>query len=144
MHNYGGIKNARSDNLTLPWYNKSQWRHIERDGVSNERHLDCLLNHLFRRRSKRTPKLRVTGLCEGNPPVTSGFPHKRPVTRIKFHLMTSPCSRLMFSKMLLRVAYYAISITEGITFPCQKYWHCKCQIYIMWYNMKITYGLIKR
>ena len=44
----------------------SQWRHNERDGVSNHRRNDCLLNHLFRRRSKKTSKLRVTGLCEGN------------------------------------------------------------------------------
>ena len=42
------------------------WRHNERDDVSNHRHFDCLLNHLFRRRSKKTSKLRVTGLCEGN------------------------------------------------------------------------------
>ena len=35
--------------------------------------LDCLLNRVFRCRSK----LRVTGLCEGNSPVNS--PHKRPV-----------------------------------------------------------------
>ena len=42
-----------------------QWRHIEHDGVSNHRRLDCLLNHLFRRRSKKTSKIRVTGLCEG-------------------------------------------------------------------------------
>ena len=32
---------------------------------------------LFRRRSKKTWKLRVTGLCEGNPPVTGGFPSQR-------------------------------------------------------------------
>ena len=35
----------------------------------------------FRRRSKKTSKLRVTGLCEGNPFVTGGSPHKGPVTR---------------------------------------------------------------
>ena len=51
-----------------------QWRHNESDGVSNHRRLDCLLNHLFRRRSKKTAKLRVTGLCEGNSPVTGEFP----------------------------------------------------------------------
>ena len=39
--------------------------HNEHDDVSNYRHLDCLLNCLFRRRSKKTSKLRVTGLCEG-------------------------------------------------------------------------------
>ena len=46
-----------------------QWRHNERDGVSNHRRLDCLLNRLFRRRSTKPPK--------GNPPVTGGFPSQR-------------------------------------------------------------------
>ena len=54
-----------------------QSRHNECDGVSNHRRLDCLLNRLFRRRSKKTSKLSVTGLCEGNPPVTDGFPSQR-------------------------------------------------------------------
>ena len=52
----------------------SQWRHNERDGVLNHRRLDCLLNRLFRRRSKKTSKLCVTGLCGGNSQVTGGFP----------------------------------------------------------------------
>ena len=46
--------------------------------------LYCLPNHLFRRRSKKTSKLLVIGLCEGNPPVTGGLPHKGPVTRKMF------------------------------------------------------------
>ena len=50
-----------------------QWRYNERDGVSNHRRFGCLLNRWFRRRSKKT-KFRVIRLCEGNPPVTSGFP----------------------------------------------------------------------
>ena len=54
-----------------------QWRHNERDGVSNYRRLDCLLNRLFRRRSKRISKLCVTFLCDGNPPMTCGFPSQR-------------------------------------------------------------------
>ena len=54
-----------------------QWRHSERDDVSNHRRRDCLLNRLFRRRSKKTSKLRVTGLCEGNSPVTGEFPTQR-------------------------------------------------------------------
>ena len=51
-----------------------QWCHNERDGVLNHQRLDCLPNRLFRRRSKEKSKLRVTGLCEGNSPVTSGYP----------------------------------------------------------------------
>ena len=54
-----------------------QWRHDVRHGVSNHQPHDCLLNRLFRRGSKKTSKLRVTGLCEGWP-VNS--PHKGPVT----------------------------------------------------------------
>ena len=45
----------------------------ERDGILNHRRLDCLLNPLFGRRSKKTSKLRVTGLCEGNWSVTGEF-----------------------------------------------------------------------
>ena len=41
-------------------------RHNGRDSVSNHQLRDCLLNRLFRRRPKKTSKLRVTGLCAGN------------------------------------------------------------------------------
>ena len=58
-----------------------QWRNYKRDDVSNHRCLDCLLDRLFRRRSKKTSKLRVTDICEGNPTVTGVFPHKGPLTR---------------------------------------------------------------
>ena len=71
-----------------------QWRRNERDGVSDHQphdcllkrlfkenikalRLDCLLNRLFRRRSKKISKLCVTGLCEGNSPVTGEFPIQR-------------------------------------------------------------------
>ena len=51
-----------------------RWRQNGRDGVSNHQSHDCLLNRLFRRRSKKTSKLRVTGLCAGNSPGTGEFP----------------------------------------------------------------------
>ena len=51
-----------------------QWRHDRRDSVSNHQPHDCLLNRLFGRRSKKTSKLRVTGLCAGNSPVPGEFP----------------------------------------------------------------------
>ena len=57
--------------------NALQWRHNERDGVSNHQRLDYLLNRLFRRRSKKTSKLRATHLCEWNAPVTGEFPAHR-------------------------------------------------------------------
>ena len=51
-----------------------QWRHNGRDSVSNHQLHDCLLNRLFRRRSKKTSKLCVTGLSAGNSPGTGEFP----------------------------------------------------------------------
>ena len=55
------------------WEVSLQWRHNGRDSVSNHQHHDCLLNRLFRRRSKKTSKLRVIGLCVGNSPGTGEF-----------------------------------------------------------------------
>ena len=51
-----------------------EWRHYGHDSVSNHQPHDCLLNPLLRRRSKKTSKLRVTGLCAGNSPGTGEFP----------------------------------------------------------------------
>ena len=54
-----------------------RWRHNEQDDVWNHQPHDCLLSRLFRRRSKNTSKLRVTGLCGGNSPVIGEFPAQR-------------------------------------------------------------------
>ena len=51
-----------------------QWRHNGIDGVSNHQPHHCLLSRLFGRRSKKTSKLRVTGLCAGNSLRTGEFP----------------------------------------------------------------------
>ena len=51
-----------------------QWRHHGHDSISNHQPHDCFLNRLFRRRSKKTSKLRVTGLCAGNSAGTGEFP----------------------------------------------------------------------
>ena len=50
------------------------WRHNGCDNVSNHQPHHCLLNHLFRHRSKKASKLCVTGLCVGNSPGTGEFP----------------------------------------------------------------------
>ena len=70
-HSNGCYKIVRSCTLSL------QWCHIEHNGISNHRCLDFFLKRLFRRRSKKTWKLRGTGLYEGSSPVTSGFPAQR-------------------------------------------------------------------
>ena len=45
--------------------------------ASHQWRLDGLLNRMLRRSSKKTSKLRVTGLCDGNSPVTGEFPSQR-------------------------------------------------------------------
>ena len=51
-----------------------RWRHNGHNSISNHQPHDCLLNRLSRRRSKKTSKVRVTGLCAGNSPGTGEFP----------------------------------------------------------------------
>ena len=54
--------------------NPLKWRHNGRNSVANHQPHDCLLNRLFKRRSKKISKLRVTGLCAANSPGTGEFP----------------------------------------------------------------------
>ena len=69
-----------------------RWRHNGRDSASNHQPHECLLNRLIRRRSKKTSNSTslafVWVIHRG--PVNS--PHKWPVTRKCFHLMTPSCS----------------------------------------------------
>ena len=50
------------------------WRHNGHHGVSNHQPHDSLINRSLRRRSNETSKLRVTGFCAGDSPVTGEFP----------------------------------------------------------------------
>ena len=63
---------AKRDRWLVSVSDSLRWRHN-----SNHQPHDCLLNRLFRRRSKETSKLRVTDLCEGNSPVTGEFPSQK-------------------------------------------------------------------
>ena len=105
-----------------------QWRYYERDGLSNQRRLECLLNCLLRHRLKKTSKLRVTGLCEGNPLVTSGnvdSPTKGPVTWKMFafedvimgNLFVILSGAILFDKEGTLVGVYGHSNSCHITFP---------------------------
>ena len=64
-HHWGNEAFTRDITMTSQW---ARWR------VSIYQPHDCLPNRLFRRKSKKTSKLRVTGLCTGNSPVTGEFP----------------------------------------------------------------------
>ena len=66
------------------------YSHNGLDSVSNHQPHHCLLSRLFRRRSKKTSKLRVTGHCAGNSPGTGEFPAQMASYAEKcFHLTTS-------------------------------------------------------
>ena len=81
-----------------------QCRHND---ISNHRHLDCLLKPLFRRRSKKSSKLCVTGLCSGNSPVTNDPLHEK-----CFHLMTSSCDH---KRGIAQQCFCRIQAMEGLT-----------------------------
>ena len=86
-----------------------RWRHNDRDGVPNYQRLDCLLNRLFRRRSKKTSKLRVTGLCEGNSPVAGEFTTQRASNAVSIWFRHHEA-------MVMRHVEIC-----GLTFSCHKY-----------------------
>ena len=71
-----------------------QWRYYS----DNHQPHDRLLNRSFKRNPKKTPKIRVTGLCWGihRSPVNS--PHKSPVTREMF-----PFDDVIMCYMLIRL-----------------------------------------
>ena len=80
-----------------------QWHHNERDGVSNHQPHEWLLNRLFRYRPRKTSKLRVTGLCAGNSPVTGEFPA----------LMASTAEFFPFDDVIMIVNKVAGAISAG-------------------------------
>ena len=98
-----------------------RWNHNERDGVSNHQPHDCLLNRLFRRRSKKTPKLRVTGLCKGIHGWPVNCPHKAPFMR-KIFPFDDVNIHIGFSENCLLATEQD---TGGVSFHIQKPLACK-------------------
>ena len=69
-----------SCDITLMYSNNDctlQWRHNGPDGDPNHWRLGCLLKRLLGCISKKTSKLRVTGLCVASSPVTGEFSAQR-------------------------------------------------------------------
>ena len=97
--------------------NSLHWRHNERDVVSKHRGLDCLLTRLFRRRSKKTSKLRVTDLCRGNSPWPVNFPHKGPVTRKMF-----PFDDAIMDVLDLAILTFRVTVVDVISYRGVCHW----------------------
>ena len=114
-----------------------QWHHNGHYSVSNHQPHDCLLNHLFRRRSKKTSKLRVTGLCVVNSPGTGEFPAQMAsytknvsIWWRHHHIWTQ------------RVINHWPIPHKGILGCCHwqnfSHWSCGAMIYDIFYDMMMT------
>ena len=109
-----------------------RWRHNDHPVVSNHQPHGCLLNRLFRRRWKKTSKLRVTGLCAGNSPGPVNSPYKGQWRGKCFHLMTSSwagiqaCSwQLGIWTMYSQVIYTPVKVyCQNVPLNIQR-WKCK-------------------
>ena len=98
-----------------------QWRHNQRDVVSNYRRLDCLLNHLFRPKSKKISKLHATGICVGNSPGTGEFPAQ----------MASNAKNVPFDDVIMyRGLSYSFLINTKL--GCQIISRCGAMINVSW------------
>ena len=83
------------------------------DGVSNHQTHDCLLNRLFRRNSKNTPKLHVTGLCEGNSPVIGEFPPHRASNKENVSIWWRHHGSNWMAKSHFLIQCWPISVTDN-------------------------------
>ena len=120
-----------------------RWRYNERDGVPNHWRLDCLLNRLFRCWSKKISKLGVTCLCEGNPPITGGFPSQRAsdVENIPFDVI------IMNTIMMNSHKSHAMPAREGgvLGIPCEAlFWSISrtCNFEVV-YDIMLSYPVMK-
>ena len=116
---YRGFNSGKQSSTYHSLYPTLQWRHNGHDSVSIYQPHDCLLNGLFRCRSKKT-KLRATSLCDGNSPETGDSPHKGPVTRNMFpfddDIMSALRHRAVSSHAIdcVRYVYEAFWETESL------------------------------
>ena len=101
-----------------------QWRHNVRDGVSNHQPHDCLLDRLFRRRSRETSKIRVTSLCAGNWPVTGEFPAQRASNAENVSIFTY---QKLWNKCWKKSEN---TYTRGISIPQLRWWGT-CSLFAM-------------
>ena len=116
-----------------------QWRHNGRNGVSNHQPRDYLFIRWFGHRSKKTPKLRVTGLCAGNSPVNGEFLAQRPSnaenlsigwrhrdsTNLAWYYMVAQIMTVMIS-MIFKIKPFRIC--------------CVCRILIFKFEIHLNWG----
>ena len=102
-----------------------QWRHYQCDGISNYQPYDCLLNRLFRCSWKKTSKLQVIDLCEGNLPGTSEI-LAQTASNMENVSIRQCCHEQLDSKGFISLWNEKIMSLDG--------WICKVLILIHWYK----------
>ena len=95
-----------------------------RDGVSNHQPHDCLLSRLFRHRSKKTSKLRVTGLYARNSLMTGEFRAQKPVTwkMFPFDDVIVVCSDWSFIGYLRELTLTPVLCVHIVDYICHIVW----------------------
>ena len=124
----------------------SQWRHNKRNGVSNHRRLDCLLNRLFSHSTKKISKVRVTGLCGEN----RWFPAQRASNAEKVSIwwrhhdkpfecrsvsMRDPCLWMSLQLTVLgdQMAHFEVKYVMTFLLDCQWFWK----------HFRLTHGIVQ-
>ena len=101
--------------------NSLWWRHNDHDSVSNHQPHECLFNRLFRPRSKKTSKLRVTGLVWGIhrdrwiPRTKASYAENVSIWwRHHVIVITSVCIRLRLHDKLHLTYWVSLNCVDGI------------------------------
>ena len=151
--------------MTMPWFHPAatiyhlrnihsyfilntslQW-HNGHDSVSNHQPHECLLNRLFKRRSKKTWKLSVTGLCAGNSPVTDEFPAQMASNadnvsiwwrhHVFSHQIYTPLLQ-QIQRMQLKIVPTGWNDTCTISFPLCHHQRKRCSLSDNKYNVSLN------
>ena len=129
VHVQQGTKDAmcgEEKTLSHLEYHTSQWRHYERDGVSNHCRLDCLLSCLFRRKSEK-----ISWPLWGESTGDRWIPLTKGQWRGKcFHPMTSLWQILKHTSLELRCRYF----DEICVIGCNVYCHVDNFRYSQWWK----------
>ena len=117
------LRESNAEMVSMSWrrhvLHSLWWRHNDHDSVSNHQPHECLLSRLFRRRSKKTSKLRVTGLCVGEFTGTGEFPAQRASyaenVSIWWRHHVQPCAIISLSMLWLwRAIHLTIVFTVSL------------------------------
>ena len=132
------------------FYGKSlQWRHNERDGVSNHRHLDCLFNCVFRRRSKKTSKLPgkcfhlMTSSRSGSWDVKQTFKHRAIICWRKSHRLCT------FYLLAIQLCLFSVAgaffthVNNGKFSNMFRIWYRLC-VLIQWFHGDVSFNKTTR